>query len=112
MSRWFVVSIVAIVLAGTTPALAEDDALIRLLRAQVFNKEFEGFESYHVSIESDERHGDGSREVLAVASGKFLENTKRITVLFLIVGEWVIGGQVLEQTGLPSCTSLSRQSAL
>ncbi len=112
MSRWLVLSVVVLLLAGVAPVLAADDTLIRLLRAQVFNKEFEGFDFYHVSVESDEQHSDGSREVLAVASGKFRENTKRMQVLLLIVGEQVIGGQILEQTDLPPCTSSSQQSTL
>lgn len=103
MSRLVVLFVVMLLLVGVVPALAEDEALVRLLRAQVFNKEFEGFDFYHVSVESDRSYGDGSREVLAVASGKFLENTKRIKVLFLIVGEQIIGGQVLEGKDLPPC---------
>lgn len=95
--------VIATVLVVAAPVLAEDDALLGLLRTQVFNKEFEGFEYYHVSIESDERHSDGSREVLAVASGKFLDNTKRMKVLVLLVGEQIIGGQVLEHKDLPPC---------
>ncbi|MBM4120282.1 MAG: PepSY domain-containing protein [Nitrospira sp.] len=91
--------------AGTASVFADESSLERLLRAQVFNKMFEGFSSYHVTIESDEPQGDGSREVVAVASGRFLENTKRIKILFLIAGEQVIGGNVLEGKDLPPCGS-------
>lgn len=84
-----------VIVVGFSPVSAADGTLERLLRAQVFNKEFQGFDFYHVSIENDQPQDDGSREVLAVASGKFLDNTKRLKVLFLIVGEQIIGGQVL-----------------
>jgi hypothetical protein len=40
---------------------------------------------------------------LAIASGKFLNNTKRLKVLCLIVDNRIIGGQVLEGTELPPC---------
>jgi hypothetical protein len=103
MRQWCVMLILCVPLIGTSVVFAADDSLERLLRMQVFNKEFEGFDYYHVTIESDEPQGDGSREVLATASGKFLENQKRIKVLFLIVGEQIIGGQVLEGQGLPPC---------
>jgi hypothetical protein len=103
MSRWSLVLIACVSLGGASVGVAADDALERLLRAQVFNKEFEGFDQYQVRIESDERQSDGSREVLAVASGKFLENRKRIKALFLIVGEHIIGGQVVESEDLPPC---------
>lgn len=103
MGRFFVSLVQVLVLAGGTTGWAADDSLERLLRAQAFNREFEGFDSYYVSIEADRRQADGSHEVLAVASGKFSDNTKRMKVLFLIVGDQVIGGQVLEGTGLPPC---------
>lgn len=90
---------------GVSTALAGDGSLEQLLRAEVFNREFEGFEAYYVSIEADQPQSDGSREVLAVASGKFLDKIKRMKVLFLIVGQQIIGGQVLEGTGLPPCLS-------
>lgn len=103
MGRRCLTLITCLSLCGVSVVSAGDDAIERLLRAQVFNKEFEGFGYYHVTIESDQPQGDGSREVLAVASGKFLENQKRIKVLFLIVGEHIIGGQVLEGKDLPPC---------
>jgi len=105
MGRWGLALVACMAVASASVASASDEALISLLRAQAFNKEFEGFDSYHVMIESDEPQGDGSREVVAVASGKFLENTKRMKVLFLIAGEQVIGGQVLEGKDLPPCAS-------
>ncbi|MGA6827905.1 hypothetical protein ACO9S2_09860 [Nitrospira sp. NS4] len=82
---------------------ASDSPLERLLRLQVFNQAFEGFDYYHVTIEDDRPQADGSREVTAVASGRFLESTKRIKVRLLIVGDQVLGGQVLEGIGLPPC---------
>ncbi len=91
-----------LILSGTT-VLAQDVTIERVLRTQVFNKTFEGFDYYHVTIEEDQTQADGSREVIAVASGKFLDNTARLKVLFLIVNEQVIGGQILEGTGLPPC---------
>jgi len=93
----------ALLFSGAPVVLAQDVALESTLRTQVFNKAFEGFDYYHVTIENDQRQEDGSREVTAVASGKFLDYTKRMKVLFLIVNEQVIGGQVLEGTGLPPC---------
>jgi hypothetical protein len=50
--------------------------------------------------------------VTAVASGNFLQSKKRMKVLFLIVGGQVIGGQILEGTGLPPCVSSSPSSSL
>jgi len=100
---WFV-SILSCVLLHTGPAIsAPDDSLERLLRAQVFNRAFEGFDYYYVTIEDNQLQADGSRKVTAVASGRFLQHSKRMKVLFLIVGNQVIGGQVLEGTGLPTC---------
>lgn len=97
-------AILSCVLLQTGPALAApDESLERLLRAQVFNRVFEGFDYYYVTIEDDQPQADGSREVTAVASGRFLQNSKRMKVLFLIVGNQVIGGQVLEGAGLPPC---------
>ena len=87
------------------PAYAQDAVLETVLRTQVFNKVFEGFDFYHLVIEEDQAQSDGSREVLVVASGKFLDRTQRMKVLLLIVGEQIIGGQVLEGTGLPPCLS-------
>lgn len=85
------------------PSFAQDVAVEHILRAHVFNQVFEGFAFYSVTIEDDQRQADGSREVTAVASGRFLENAKRVKVLVLMVGEQVIGGQVLQETGLPPC---------
>ncbi len=82
---------------------AEDPPMVALLRAQAFNTMFDGFDYYHVRIERDVMNTGGEREVTAVASGKFLDQTRRVTVLFLIVGETVVGGQVLDEQGLPPC---------
>ena len=87
------------------PANAQDAVLESVLRTQVFNKVFEGFDFYHLDIEEDRAQSDGSREVMVVASGRFLDQTQRMKVLVLIVGGQVIGGQVLEGTGLPPCLS-------
>ena len=100
--------LIALILSAVLPpvgfAVASSDLdLERLLRVQVFNMAFEGFDHYYVTIENDRPQSDGSREVTVVATGKFLQNTKRMKVLFLIVGDQVIGGQVLEGTGLPPC---------
>ena len=95
--------VMACLVGGGTPAVAQDAMIERVLRAQVFNKAFDGFDYYYVTIEDDQVQADGSREVTAVAGGKFLQNTKRLKVLVLMVGEQVIGGQVLEGTGLPPC---------
>jgi hypothetical protein len=86
-------------------AHAQDAHVERLLRMKAFNQVFEGFDYYTVTIEEDHPEDDGSREVLAVASGKFLEHAKRLKVLFLIAGEEIIGGQILEGTELPPCVS-------
>lgn len=98
--------LVSSLLAVGPPVHAEDTGLERLLRVQIFNKAFEGFDYYRVTIEEDQSQNDGSREVTAVASGNFLGNMKRMKVLFLIIGEQVIGGQVLEGTGLPPCLAI------
>lgn len=90
-------------LVGGLPAFGQDPTIEQLLRAQVFNHAFEGFSYYHITIEDDRPQTDGSREVTAVASGTFLQNTKRMRVLLVIVGDQVIGGQVLEGTDLPPC---------
>lgn len=95
----------ALLLMGFSPANAQDQTLERLLRAQAFNQEFEGYDHYQVTIETDQLQPDGSREVTAVASGKFLEHVQRLKVLFLIVGDRVIGGQILEKDGLPPCSA-------
>jgi hypothetical protein len=94
-------------LLGVATAQADEATLERLLRAQAFNKEFEGFDHYQVAIEADQPQPDGSREVTAVASGHFLGQVQRLKVLFLVLGDQVVGGQVLEKDGLPPCTSSS-----
>jgi hypothetical protein len=96
-----------VLLCLTVPAFADDLPLVALLRAQAFNQVFEGFDFYHVAIENDLARADGTREVTAVASGKFLEHTRRVKVLFLLAGEKVIRGQVLEEEGLPPCAASS-----
>ena len=97
----------AVLLCLTVQASADEPSLVALLRTQTLNKVFEGFEFYNVTIEDDLAQPDGSHEVTAVASGKFLEHTRRIKALFLIVGDTVIGGQVLEENSLPPCTPSS-----
>ena len=78
MRKLFIALLYVLVLADGTTGWAADDTLERLLRAQAFNREFEGFDSYYVMIEADHLQPDGSHEVLAVASGKFSDNTKRM----------------------------------
>lgn len=106
------VALIAGLVALHCTGFAEDAALERVLRTQVFNKVFEGFESYYVIIEQDQAQSDGSREVTAVASGKFLDRVQRLKVLFLVVGEQVIGGQVLEGSGLPPCLAPEESHSL
>jgi hypothetical protein len=101
--------IMMILLCFVDPAHADEPPLVTLLRAQAFNKIFDGFDYYHVTIESDRAQADGTHEVTAVASGKFLDQTKSIRVLLLIAGGTVVGGQVLEETGLPPCVVSVRQ---
>lgn len=96
-----------VLLCLTVPAFADEPALVALLRVQAFNKVFEGFEFYNVTIENDLAQADGTHEVTAVASGTFLQNTRHVKALFLVVGDTVIGGQVLEEKGLPPCISSS-----
>lgn len=96
-----------VVCALAVPAFADDPPLITLLRAKAFNSAFEGFDYYNVMIESDLTKEDGTREVTAVASGKFLEHTRRVKALFQVSGQTVISGQVLEEEGLPSCATSS-----
>lgn len=108
--------LIALILSAVLPqtgfaAASSDLDLERLLRLQVFNQAFEGFDHYYVTIENDQPQADGSREVTVVASGNFLQNTKRMKVLFLIVGDQVIGGQVLEGTGLPPCLAPSESGS-
>lgn len=86
-----------------TPCSASDAMIEQVLRAQVFDNAFEGFDYYHVTIEADDPQPDGSREVTAVASGKFLDRIQRVKALFLIVDGQIVGGQVLETNGLPPC---------
>ncbi|MBA5870915.1 MAG: hypothetical protein GDA68_13110 [Nitrospira sp. CR2.1] len=111
MRKLFIALLYVLVLADGTTGWAADDTLERLLRAQAFNREFEGFDSYYVMIEADHPQPDGSHEVLAVASGKFSENTKRMKVLFLIMDGHIVGGQVLEGTGLPPCLAPEHRSS-
>ncbi|MGB4068349.1 MAG: hypothetical protein WBK08_09995 [Nitrospira sp.] len=101
--RALMLAILLCPLCPINQTFAEDVPLVTLLRAQAFNKMFDGFDYYHVTIKSDVTQPDGEHEVTAVASGKFLDQTRRVTVLFLIVGETVVGGQVLEEQGLPLC---------
>ena len=98
----------ALTVFGVGATSAETPSLETLLRAQAFNKEFEGFDYYRVIIEADQVQSDGTREVVAVASGRFLENVKRLKVLFLIVSDQVVGGQILETNGLPPCAASSQ----
>jgi hypothetical protein len=44
---------------------AEDTSLVTLLRAQAFNKMFDGFDYYHVRIERDVTNTNGEHEVTA-----------------------------------------------
>lgn len=97
------------VFVGAVPAMAGDEGLERILRAQVFNKEFEGFDFYWIDIAEDRPQADGSREVLVVAGGKFLNNHKQLKVLVLIAGGHVGGGQILERNGLPPCKPSSAE---
>ncbi|ULA61122.1 MAG: conserved exported protein of unknown function [Nitrospira sp.] len=106
-----IVLIQLLMVAGGTAGWGADDSLERLLRAQAFNREFEGFDSYYVKIEADQPQPDGSHEVLAIASGKFSDNTKRMKVLFLIMDGLIVGGQVLEGTGLPPCLTPEHRSS-
>ncbi|MFO0774691.1 MAG: hypothetical protein U0172_08515 [Nitrospiraceae bacterium] len=91
-------------LFGTAwPLWAQDAALERLLRAQVLNKEFEGFDYYEVVIEDDRPESNGAREVTVVARGRFLDKEKWMKVLIVLAGDEVIGGEILEGRGLPPC---------
>lgn len=99
----FPILMMAMVLSLSGPTVADDSSLVALLRAQAFNRMFDGFEYYYVKIESDIIGSDGTHEVTAVASGKFLDQVKRVKVLVLVVGDTLVGGQVLESTGLPPC---------
>lgn len=100
--------ILAGLLVGAAPSSAGDEALERLLRAQLFNKEFEGYDFYWVSVEEERLQADGLREVMAVAGGKFLDNIRRMKVLVLIAGDRIIGGQILEHHDLLPCRTVSR----
>ncbi|MCP9439504.1 MAG: hypothetical protein NNA20_06825 [Nitrospira sp.] len=102
---------VLVACAFVAPAAAEDPPIESLLRAQVFNKVFEGFDFYRVTIESDIVKSDGTREVTAEASGKFDEHTRRLKALFQLDGRTVVSGQVLEEEGLPSCSSAAQHHA-
>ncbi len=97
------VFIAMVFLFPASQSYAEDTSLVTLLRAQAFNKMFDGFDYYHVRIERDVTNTNGEHEVTAVASGKFLDQTRRVTARFRVVGETVVGGQVLNEQGLPPC---------
>ncbi|HBR49279.1 MAG TPA: hypothetical protein DEA71_04265 [Nitrospira sp.] len=99
----FIALMVMMFLCPTNQSHAEDAPLVPLLRAQAFNKLFDGFDYYHVRIERDVININGEHEVTAVASGKFFDQTRRVKVQFLVVGETIVGGQVLEEQGLPPC---------
>ena len=99
----FIALTLMMVLCPANQSHAEDVSLVTLLRAQAFNKMFDGFDFYHVRIERDVTNSGGEHEVTAVASGKFLDQTRRVKVQFLVVGETVVRGQVLEEQGLPPC---------
>ena len=58
MRKLFVAVVQILVLAGGSGLWAADDSLERLLRAQAFNREFEGFDSYYVKIEADQPQPD------------------------------------------------------
>ena len=103
MRYWIATMLTCTVLHAGLSIAAPDQSLEQVLRGHTFNHAFEGFDSYSVTIEEDRSQADGSREVTASASGRFLENTKRLKILFLLVGNHVIGGQVLEEAGLPPC---------
>jgi hypothetical protein len=99
------VLVAAAVLASAPVGIAVADGLDleTLLRRQVFNKEFEGYDSSWLAIEEDRPQSDGSREVLVSAGGKFLKQTKQLKALVLLVGDQVIGGQIIEKDGLSPC---------
>ncbi|NGZ94666.1 MAG: hypothetical protein CV089_00785 [Nitrospira sp. WS110] len=101
------VLLMALCLSLSSPSFADEPLHVALLRAQAFNNMFDGFDYYYVTIESNVVQPDGTQEVTAVASGKFLDQTKRVKVLFLVAGETLVGGQVLEENGLPPCIVLS-----
>lgn len=103
MRRWLVMMLTCMVLHTGLSIAAPDQSLEQLLRGHTFNEAFEGFDYYSVTIEEDRSQADGSREVTAVASGRFLQATKRMKILFLLVGDHIIGGHVLEETGMPPC---------
>ena len=103
MRLWLATMLTCLFLSPGLSAAAPDQSLEQLLREHTFNHAFEGFDYYSVTIEEDRSQADGSREVTAVASGRFLENTKRLKILFLLVGNHVIRRQVLEEAGLPPC---------
>ena len=111
MRSVFIALIQLLVLAEGTAGWGADDSLEHVLRAQAFNREFEGFDFYYVIIEADQPQPDGSHEVVAIANGKFSGNTKRMTVLFLIMDGHIVGGQVLEGTGLPPCLAPEHRSS-
>lgn len=103
MRLWLAAMLICVGLPSGLSAAVSDQSLEQLLRGHTFDHAFEGFDYYSVTILEDRSQADGSREVTAVASGRFLQNTKRLKILFLLVGNHVIGGQVLDETGLPPC---------
>lgn len=104
----FIALILAVCLCPADRAYAEDASLVALLRTQAFNQLFDGFDYYRVTIERDVAKENGEHEVTAVASGKFLDQTRRVRILFLLAGETVVGGRVLEEQGLPPCVLSAR----
>jgi|CXWL01.1.fsa_nt_gi hypothetical protein len=106
--RIIITVVLAVVLSsGCAWASVDEVSIETLLRSQVFNKEFEGYAFYVVTISSDELVSEGERVVVAEASGTFSEHVKRIKVRLLIVENRVVGGQVLEHQGLPPCKAVA-----
>jgi len=89
-----------------TNTASSQAALLTLLRThpQGFDKKFEGFSSYTITIHEIAPQLDGSQLVTAEARGTFLGLEKRMTVLFLIMGDQILGGQILSATDLQPCT--------
>ena len=103
MRFWLATMLTCMALHPGLSAAASDQSLEQLIRGHTFNDAGEGSDFYSITILEDRSQTDGSREVVAVASGRFLERTRRLKILFLLAGNQVIGGQVLEETGLPAC---------
>lgn len=89
-----------------TNSASSQAALLTLLRThpQGFDKKFEGFSSYTIIVHEIAPQIDGSQLVTAEARGTFLGLEKRMTVLFLIMGDQILGGQILSATDLQPCT--------